>query len=93
MKKLDPSRSLLKASLITNQMPTILRLNLGIVSKTPQFNHFTYDKDFKTGAIRNLNLNTRISITMYPSSKFHYSGLHRFQYSDDLVTAIALNLV
>jgi len=74
-------------------MPTIPRLNLGTVSKTPEFNHFTYDKDFKTGAIRNLKFNTCISITLYLSSKFHYSGLHRFQYSADLITAIALNLV
>jgi len=74
-------------------MPAIPGLNLGTVSKTPEFNHFTYDKDFKTGAIGNPNFNTCICITMYPSSKYHYSVLHRFQYSVDLVTAIVLNLV
>jgi len=73
-------------------MPTILRLNLGTVSKKPEFNHITYDKDFKTDAVGTLNFNTCISITMYPSRKFHYSDLQRFQYSADLATAFALNL-
>jgi len=74
-------------------MPTILRLNLGTVSKTLEFSHITYDKNFKTDAIRTLKFNTCISITMYPSRKLHYSDLWRFQYSADLVIAIALNLV
>jgi hypothetical protein len=67
--KLDPSGSLPNASPITYLMPTILRLNPGIISKTLEFNHLTCDNELKIGAIRNVNSNTCISITNNVSFK------------------------